>query len=501
MGVIQRQSIKHSIIQYIGIALGFMATLYVYPGEIATEAYGLVQAMIAAAAFTAPLVSLGTFMLTVKYFPVFKNDKKQHNGFLGLMLLLLTFGCFLYFLTFPYVEEPLLEFFKKKESSWYNDFFPFVLPLTFLILFARFLSLYASNFGRIVIPSILEEFLIKLTLPILIILYLYEIISINWVVYGVLINYFVASLGLLIYLFFLGKLYLKPDFTLLNKERAREMTSFAGYGILNGMGTKGAFYVDTLMVSALLDLRSTGIYSLINFIADTMSKPMKSIVGISQPIIAKSIANRDYGEVEKIYKKSSILLIIAGAFIFCGIWSCIDPLFSIMTNPGLIQAKYALFFLCLAKFINMATSVNNEIINYSSHYRFNFYTLLFLAAINITLNILLIPQYHLLGAALATFTSFAIFNFAKVTFIQIKFGFHPFSKKTLIPMVLGIVLFGLTLLLPDLGNPYFNIIMRAVLIGLLYPVSIFKMNISEDFNKLITDTLTKFAPFLLKVFK
>ena len=89
-------------------------------------------------------------------------------------------------------------------------------------------------------------------------------------------------------------------------------------------------------------------------------------------------------------------------------------------------------FLGIARVINMATGLNNEIINYSKYYAWNLVFILFLATTNIVANILLIKAFGLVGAALATLISISLFNIIRLSFIQLKFKMHPLSVQMII---------------------------------------------------------------------
>ena len=484
MGVIQRQSIKHSIVQYAGIAVGVLSQLYLYPKVI--EAYGLAIGLLSAALFLAPLTSLGSQVLAVRYFPIFKNKENAHNGFLGLLLTVAGIGCLIFALAFPAIRSVISEhLFNSDKSPWYAEFLPYILPLTILLVFNRLLGVYASNFQRIVVPSILEEFLIKITLPLLLLSYWMQWIPVQWVVNGILFNYCFVTGGLLFYLYFLGQLNPVPQFKFVSKKLRKEMSSYAGYGVLNSLGAQGAFKIDTLMVTAYTNLASTGIFGQANFFSEAMSKPRKSIIGISQPLIAKAIQENDMDEVEKIYKKSSLTLLIFGLFLFLGLWACIDDLFAIMNKPEMAAGKYVVLLLCMARLLNMSAGVNNEIINNSPYYRISFYTYLVLAGLNIALNIWLIPKFGITGAAVATLSSFTVFEIIKILVVKLKFNLFPYTRKTLLVLVLGTACYAFTLPLPDLSSPYLNIIVKAVLLTLTFPVLVYTLKISEDFNQLI----------------
>ncbi|MCB0661387.1 MAG: polysaccharide biosynthesis C-terminal domain-containing protein [Saprospiraceae bacterium] len=496
MGVIKRQGIKHSIVQFAGLGLSAIAMLFIY--NLSMFAYGLVQTFIAAASFISPFVLLGGTVIAVKYFPEFKNEEKKHSGFLGIMLLLGLAGFLLFVLLFPLLKPYIIKFFfEKQPKELANQFIFLLIPLVFALAFSRIAALYASNFQRIVIPVILEELLIRITLPILILGYFLQYLGVSDVLMGVFATYAIGCIGLFFYIRKLGQFYIKPRFEDYTRPKIWEMARYGGYGMLSGLGTKTAFYIDTLMVSALMEFSDTGVYAISLFMANTIGQPIRSIIGIAQPIISKAFSENNLKEIKTIYQKSSLNLLILGIFLFLGIWSNLDDLFQIMPNTEPMKAgKWVVFFLCLAKLSDMATSVNNEVINYSKYYYYNFIAILGLGVFNVLCNLYLIPKYQIVGAAMATFISLTLFNIIKLIIIYVKFGFQPFSWKTLLLIGLGGLVYGIIWILPAYGHPVVDIIIRSGLIVAVYPLLVYKLNISEDYNSLLFDLIEKYAPFL-----
>jgi len=66
MGVIQRQGLKSSIVSYIGVAIGAISTIYVYP--YALEILGLFRAMFDGAVLIGIIVLMGSSIAAVRFF-------------------------------------------------------------------------------------------------------------------------------------------------------------------------------------------------------------------------------------------------------------------------------------------------------------------------------------------------------------------------------------------------------------------------------------------------
>ena len=86
MGVIQRQSIKRSLVSYIGVGVGVISTLFIYPLE--STLYGRIQFVLSVALLLSPVFSLGVKSLAVRFYPEFSEKKEGDRGLFSLLLLL-----------------------------------------------------------------------------------------------------------------------------------------------------------------------------------------------------------------------------------------------------------------------------------------------------------------------------------------------------------------------------------------------------------------------------
>ena len=228
-------------------------------------------------------------------------------------------------------------------------------------------------------------------------------------------------------------------------------------------------------------------------ISDVITKPFKSIEAIASPIISKSWDTNDVAEIKTIYQKSSIILLVVGTYIFLGIWSSIDDLFSLMPNSKEVEGgKYVILFLGLARVFDLATSVNAHIIGYSKKFRFNFYALMTLGVLNIILNLVFIPKYQMVGAAMATFSSIILFNLMKLTFIWVQFKMQPFTLATLKILAIAMFCWGTIYVIPFGFSPFVNILLRSILLTIIFWGATWFSNVSPDVNDIIKKGVKRF---------
>ena len=484
MGVIQRQGFKYSVINAVGVLIGIFSTLYIYPDAL--EMVGLFRALFDASVLATIIVLLGSPTSAVRFFPKFRDDETAHKGLLSWLLIVYAAGFILFLIFFPLIKGFLMGTVFDNDNSRYVDFIIYIIPLTFCIGLTNLLGKYISNFRRIVIPSAFENLTIKITLPLIILAYLQRWITVEGVVIGIVLSFILSTIGMTMYLYTLGQYRLTRPVILDDTESLKEYSKYSWYGLLSGLGSQVAFRIDALMVSTIIHFKSGGLYAIAMAITDVIAKPMRALSAISGPVVAHHLETGNMEELKILYKKSSLNMTIIGLGIFLLIWTILPHVFEIMANTSEVRAgSYAVFFLGLAQVWDMMTGINNDIIIYSKYYRFNLYLTLFLAGVNIILNIWLIPDYGITGAAMATCISFFLFNLVKFLFIKIKFGFQPFSIRLFPVMAFGIAAWLFSTWLPDTGSSWITLMYKAVVFSMLYGFAIWGFKISPDINNWI----------------
>lgn len=264
------------------------------------------------------------------------------------------------------------------------------------------------------------------------------------------------------------------------------MGTFAFYGVFGSLSGLLMSRIDTFMIGNLIrDDSLNGISSNANYLAFVIQIPSAALGAIAGPILAVAIKAGRMDEVEQLYKKSSINLFAIGLLFFLLIWSCIDDVFHVMPNSDKAAlGKYVVFFIAISRLVDMLTSVNTHIISYSRYFRFNFYTIVLLSVLNIGFNLIFIPKYAIVGAAISTCLSITLYNLIKLIYIRYRFQMQPFSPGLIKVIAIGIVGYLIGYFFPDTGIPLLNIFLKCSLIGGLYVFAVMKWKVSEDLTSL-----------------
>jgi len=132
--------------------------------------------------------------------------------------------------------------------------------------------------------------------------------------------------------------------------------------------------------------------------------------------------------------------------------------------------------------------------------------MIFLGIITVITNLIFIPIYGILGAAIATLLSITIYVLARIVFVWVKFKIHPFSGSTLLSILFFILLLFIVIVgnnsfthilnnVFDISNFYIssiiNITIRSILLIAIFTFLFIKFNISEDFTNLVLITIDK----------
>jgi O-antigen/teichoic acid export membrane protein len=477
MGVIVRQSIKSSIVNYVSMALGIVNTFFIYTLCFDESQIGFFRWLMDVSLLLSGILSLGITRVNIRYFPLFKTEGGNgHHGMLSIVLLVVSLSFTIFAISFLLLKSFL--------PTNYSENSIFLLATIFATLMSDSLFSFITNFGRIVVPTIFRNFWLKLAMGLVAIIFYYWKISFNAAVYLWLIFYYVNFLAQLSYVAYLGEFKFTWHPKFYRKKLIKSMSVYAGFGVLGIISSGMATKLDTIMISEILQFDRTGVYSIaINAVA-LLTTTSVALYAISAPILSASIKSNDWGNVESIYKKAGNNLLILGLFILLLIWINIEDIFEIIPNgQKYVDGKYVILILGVAQLFEMSTSVNDGIIQYSKYFKFNLYVLLMLAIINIIANLLLIPVFNILGAAMATGISLMIYNSAKTLFIYRKFKIHPF-QWSMLKIVFISFLLTFMFSFDFSSNPFYNVIFKSVLASGIFIFLVICLKLSTDVNSL-----------------
>ncbi len=494
MGIIIRQSLKSSIASYLGIAIGTLNLMVLFPRLFEEEQFGLTQVMISISMVLSQFSEFGGSNIINKYFPYFRDDKNKHNGMifwllaLGLIFYAVVMGLFFLF------KDPILAQYES-QTTLMKAFYGYIFPMAFFLLMYNLLEAYARALMRITVPTIFREIVLRLLITASIVIYAYDYVDFDGFIQLFVGSYGVVMVAIAFYVHYLGGLHLLPKKEFLVSPMIREIISFGLITILTTAVWRLVSNLDIIMISYLApeSLGGVAVYTVAFYMATFMQVPQRFLHLISIPVVANLIKENDWDGAHDLFKKVSLNQFVLGTYLFLGIYENLGSIYFFL--PEVFHTGAVVFLIiAAARLFDMTTGINSEIILYSDHFRVSLFTGLFLLIITIVTNYIFIPPYGITGAAIATAVSLTLFNLIKITFIYFKIhNLSPFSYSMLKVIPLAAAIHGLMMILPtDDLHPVLSILIKGSLITLIYFAVVWYWNIAPDLKGLAMNTLDKF---------
>lgn len=484
MGIIQKQTIKGTIYSYLGVGLGFITTVLLYPKIFTSEEVGLLRILVAYSVLFAQFSTLGFSRVTTMLFPYFRNKEKQHNGFLFISLVVSFIGLLLSILALLLLRNLILEEGNEK-SGLFNQYFYYLIPLIVFTLCFFVFDTYYKVLYNAVQGTILKDFVQRIVILTGVILFYFEIIDFYYFILIFLFAFFIPALVLMIILINQKEFFLKSNFKFITPEFRKKMMYVSFYGIITSFTGMLVFNIDSIMINKILNLSSTGIYSVTFFFGTMILIPSRPLLKISSVIIADSWKKNDLETINSIYFKSCLNQLIIACILFIGIWGNVHNLFNEYLLPPEYEAgKYVIFFISLSSLIQMAGGTSNMILFTSHKYRVHTYFMFVLVALLIVSNLVFIPMYGITGAAFASTISFLIYNIIKYTYLSTTLHFKPYNYKSLIVILIALGVYFLTSLIKPFDNFVIDILVRSSIMASTYFFLVYITKVSDEVNKI-----------------
>ena len=489
MGVIAKQSIRGTIVTYLGIAVGVVTTFFVLTRFLTTEELGLTRVLIDAAVLFIGLAQLGTNSSIIRFYPYFQDGKNDH-GFFFWALVVPFFGFCIFAVIYWACRVPLGAWFGDK-SPLFVEYYYFVLPLAFFMLYQTIFETTCNVLMNIVLPRAVRELIIRIGLLIIYLLYAFRWLSMDGLVIAICLNYAVAALINLCYFFSLKHIRLRPDWQFLreNKPLVRRYLLYTGFLFLSAITSVLAPTLSSFFVTAKMGLDSTGVFAIATYMAVLVSIPNRSVAAIASPQMARAIKEQNREECSYLTQQVTRNMLLICGFILLAIWINIDLIFHILPNGSTFAvAKNVVFILGVSQLISATFAICFTALNYSRFYAFSLLLSLILTASALWLNNYLVPLFGIDGAALSNLFSYGLYYLLVLLTVLPLCRIRVMDKRWWLILALLALLFALNWLwqtyLPT-KNIWFDSIARSIVFLGLGAFIAYKAELSPEINNQI----------------
>ena len=476
MGIVVRQSFLNLISIGIAFLIGAVNTLYLYPTFLGSKLQGLIIALLAISNLLQPFISFGTQHAVIRYYSKY-NKKTDKDGLLTLSIIIPLVIVILFVpIFFTYYDQIRLYLFQSDQSlSKYAYVILFIAVSTsFFEVFYSWLRVKLKS----VFGNFLKELYPRLLIAFLLISYSYGILNFENFVLFLIYGYYLRLLIVIIYSFYINR----PRISFAFKSDFIEVFKYCLLIFLSGAASSIILDIDKSMLSSILTVENVAYYSVAVFIAAVIEIPGRAMFQILSPVVADAINKNHFKKLEGLLKKSSTNLVLVASLFFLLINLNLNDFYEMLNQDGYSIGIPIVIIVSFGKLYSMSIGCINNIISNSKYYYYTFWFSLFSSILAVVLNIYLITEYGIVGAAYATLIVLIIMNSLKLYLIKVKFNIHPFSKDTVKIIVLSILGFVIFSNLKLDFDPVLNIIVKSSLVLILYTLSAYIFRLSDDVN-------------------
>ena len=216
-------------------------------------------------------------------------------------------------------------------------------------------------------------------------------------------------------------------------------------------------WMDILMLGYFTDATTVGLYHPAARTAGLLQALLLSFISIYAPMMAQFHREGDRKKMDDTYKLVSRWLLMC-AIPISAIFIIFPGKVMLLFGPEYLPSAKILVILTGATFIQAIFGAAGPTLSMSGHTKLVLWNTIGAFALNFGLNIYLIPNYGIIGAAIATLTSLIVVGFARTIEVSVILKMNFFDRKVIKPIFAGIMVFSGLLLIKDFIMPFHTLI-------------------------------------------
>jgi len=483
MGIVLKQSFKNTLILFLGFAIGGINVMFLFTHFLHEDYFGLITFILSTANIILPLLVFGMQHTIIKYYSSYKTKIEQDSFLISTLFIPLIVIIPLGFIS-VYLYEIIANWVSSENALIKDYTYLIFLVAIFMGYFEVFYSWTKVKFNS-VFGSFIKEIFARICTSFLLFAVYFQWISNEQFIYAIVIVYGVRALIMKLYAFYICR----PSIIFKIPSNIKELMSFSIYIIVAGSAAGILLEIDKFMIPQMEQIAQVAYYSVGIYIASVVAIPTRAMQQITSPITANDMNNNNIDEVEKLYKQTSINLLVIGGLFFLLINLNIVDLYEFINKPQFSKGIWIVLIISIAKLMELALGTGNAILVNSKYYKIFFYLSLAMAVSVIFLNKWLINLIGINGAALATLIVVLVYSLVKILYIKVKLKIQPFSIQTVKILILVLSIFTLFYFWNFTFHPIINMVLKSIIVSMIYIVLIKKLEISKDINSLISKYL------------
>jgi O-antigen/teichoic acid export membrane protein len=480
MGILARQALFNTVLTYVGIGLGFINVVLLYPKVLDSDQFGLTRLMVSLVTVSAQFAQLGVENTVIRFFPYYHDPLRKHRGLLAAILLFATVVGSLTTLVLGLMHGWLSDVFSDR-NGLYGHYGLLILPLVFGEIYFILLRSYSRSLRRTVQPTFIREFLLRLMQTALILVQAWHPMpfGIFLLIYTAL--FLICTMALVVDLWRAG--HFRPGWSYLwmPGRMRRSMFTYSGFTFSASLAGIVLGNMDQLMIGALLGdgLRNVAYYAVAFYFGSVIAAPGRALSQAAMPFVSEAWKRRDITTLRKLYRRSSLVQTMVSGLLFLLMWMSLDDLFTLLPAEYAGGASVA-WVIGLAYLMNSTVGLSVGIISMSRSYRLDAYSSFSMLAVNLIANFFMIRAFGIIGAAWATFISLLLVNLFRTVYLWKRYQLWPYGWETLKVLMLLALLAIVFTYIPFTGAPLWDLIIRSALITAVFIPVVYTLGVYRE---------------------
>jgi len=465
------------IISIIAAFLGYLAR-FIMARNLTVEQFGLFYAIFGFLALISIFKTLGFDKCLIKFIPEFYSQKKLNfikSSIIYVSIIQLITNAFVIVIIYLLSGFLAMHFFRVEQA---DIILKYMAIAFFIDSFTAILKFSFQGFKKMFLFSLVD--LIRMLLIVITLLIGFKK---GFGIQSPVIAYILAPLILIIFFGWILVKYVFPKWSktsfIKDKNLLKKLSKYSLFIVLTGSGAILVLYTDTILLTFFTGVAAVGLYNVAAPTAKILTYFPTALGSVLLPITSELWTKKKNVLVEEgiglLYKYSMIITLPLVLIMV----SFPDLILLVLFGKQYVPAANALKILSIGTIFITLHTININFFSGIGKPEIHSRMIYIAATFNLIANLILIPILGIIGAALATATSFFIMMVIGLTkikkFIKIKLPLEIWAKTLLIGAIFTIVIWLLKKFI------FFNVWAETIIIltisGIIYIILLFLFKI------------------------
>lgn len=200
-------------------------------------------------------------------------------------------------------------------------------------------------------------------------------------------------------------------------------------------------WTDTILVGVLRSVEDAGIYAVSTRFLAIGHLAVGAVLQVTGPKLSEVLTARQHGRAQHVYRSATTLLmaLVWPAYITLAIFA---PLLLRLFGPEFLEGRTALVILAIAMLVSAGSGPVDIVLLMGGRSWWSLGNWAVAFAVNVGLNLWLIPLYGINGAAIAWGASILVRNLIPILQVRWLLGLHPFGYGYAVVVCASVAVFG-----------------------------------------------------------